>query len=98
MTEAEAIKTFHESKNLFQSGVWQKFQEPLGRKSYRFSILGNDILVIRYSLYRNWTYLFVPKGPTVISNELLKDLTEEVSKIKEKTDVFLRMEPPTDDE
>ena len=96
MTEAEVIKTFHETKNLFQSNVWQKFQEPLGRDAYRIKINNLEVLVIRYALFNKWTYLFVPNGPINISDAILNELLLEIGKISKKSDVFLRIEPPTD--
>ncbi|PIR66771.1 MAG: hypothetical protein COU51_02185 [Parcubacteria group bacterium CG10_big_fil_rev_8_21_14_0_10_36_14] len=74
-----------QSGQFLQSDEWEKFQQLLGRKTFRI----NGNLIIKMPLFKI-SYLYCPKGPDEITEKFL----EEAKKIaKKEYAVFLRFEP-----
>ena len=58
------------SGSFLQSWSWGKFQESLGKKVWRLSIIENNeislaALIIKQDLPFGWSYLYCPKGPLI---------------------------------
>lgn len=77
------------SGKFLQSPEWQKFQESLGRKTWRV----DGALVVKMHFISSVYFLYSPKGPLFEINEnFLKKITEIA---KKENAFFYRIEPPT---
>ncbi len=75
------------SGKFLQSDEWQKFQESLGRKTWRV----NGALVIKMNFLFGLYFLYSPKGPLFeINDNFLKKITEIA---KQENAFFYRTEP-----
>ncbi len=88
------IETLTDSdNNLFQSSVWEEYQEALGNKTFRVSCDENSALLIKLPLYKDKSYLYCPRGP-MCKKEGWHVLLRKARKIAEAENcVFLRVEP-----
>jgi len=75
------------ANSFLQSGEWEKFQNIVGRQTFRI----HDLLFIRLPLPLNKTYLYCPRF------ELHKtDFTDIINKVTDQStdrDIFIRFEP-----
>jgi len=81
------------NNNLLQSKVWASFYSELGHKTWFLSCDENEALVIKLPLYKEKSYLYVPRGPLCSAqgwHVFLKKAKELA--IAEKC-VFIRVEP-----
>ena len=80
--------------NLWQHGLWQKFQESLGCKTWRLTANHTSALIIRHPLPFGLCWLEIPRGPIVEHGHSAKKFLDEVVVLakKEKT-VFVRFSP-----
>ena len=51
------------NNNLLQSQIWAEFYESLGHKTWFVSCDENDCLIIKLPLFKDKSYLYVPRGP-----------------------------------
>lgn len=79
------------SQNLWQSPLWEKFQNKLGRKTWFFNDSQNSALVIRHKLFCGFTWLDIPRGP-IGSLEILNKIIPQLKKEEPKA-VFMRIMP-----
>jgi len=81
------------SNNLFQSDIWQEYEESLGHTTFRISCDKTSAFLVKLPLYKDKNYLYCPRGP-VCSKEgwhLFLKKAEEIA-LRENC-VFLRVEP-----
>jgi lipid II:glycine glycyltransferase (peptidoglycan interpeptide bridge formation enzyme) len=76
------------SGQFLQSNEWAEFQKSLGRKVW----IINDTLVIKMSLVGRFNFLYSPKGPTEITNEVIAEIKKIAAAERA---VFWRVEPAT---
>lgn len=79
--------------NLLQSQKWAEYQESLGNKTWLISCDEGQVLVVKLPLYKDKSYLYVPRGPKCS----VQGWHVFVKKIKElayeENCVFVRVEP-----
>jgi peptidoglycan pentaglycine glycine transferase (the first glycine) len=88
------LKIYTERKNnIFQSKVWQQYQEAQGSKTWSISCDEEETLVIKKPLYGQKSYLYVPHGPLTSTEgwHVFLKKTKEIA--QEENAVFLRIEP-----
>lgn len=83
-----------------QARIYGEWQESLGRKTFRFSVMKDDqpvayVQLIEYPLIRGKKYLYAPYGPVVgeFSNEILSAIKEKMIEVaRERNAVFIRLD------
>lgn len=90
----DLISTFTSPQNnLFQSEIWQEYEEALGNKVFRISCDEDFALLVKLQLYKEKSYLYCPRGP-MCSKEGWHVFLKKAKDIAEKENcVFLRVEP-----
>jgi len=80
--------------NLWQHSLWQKFQESLGRKTWRLTADHASALVIRHPLPLGLCWFEIPRGPIAPEGHSADKLFEEVVAIaKKEKAIFVRLSP-----
>ncbi len=79
--------------NLLQSENWAKYQEALGHKTWFLSCDEGKTLVIKLPLYKDKSYLYVPRGPkcSVRGWHVFMSRVKEIA--REENCLFIRVEP-----
>jgi lipid II:glycine glycyltransferase (peptidoglycan interpeptide bridge formation enzyme) len=81
------------SNNLFQSEVWQEYEESLGNKTFRISCDAGSALLIKMPLYKDKNYLYCPRGP-MCGKEGWHVFLRKAQEIASRENcVFVRVEP-----
>jgi len=81
--------------NLFQSEIWQEYEESLGNTTFRVSCDTTSALLIKMPLYKDKSFLYCPRGP-VCSKEGWYVFLKKAREIAERENcVFVRVEPYT---
>lgn len=88
--------------NFLQSEEWRKFQEAVGRRTFRFDSEGVFASVIEHALPLVGRYWYVPRGPVIARGKeqrakdkgKLRDLLESA---KKNGAGWIRMEPETEE-
>ena len=91
-------------KSFLQTIDWLKFQESIGRKTWRFDDGKIRANIIRHDLPFGKNYLYIPHGPEVSLGEIQSGLKNEVDEFfkylknlgKENKSIFVKMEPMED--
>jgi lipid II:glycine glycyltransferase (peptidoglycan interpeptide bridge formation enzyme) len=79
--------------NLFQSEVWQDYEESLGHTTFRVSCDSTSALLIKMPLYKDKYYLYCPRGP-LCTKQGWHVFLKKAREIADKENcVFLRVEP-----
>lgn len=88
------ISILTDSKNnLFQSSVWEDYQEALGNKTFRVGCDDSTALLVKLPLYKDKSYLYCPRGP-MCRKEGWHVLLRKAREIAAAENcVFLRVEP-----
>lgn len=92
------------TKSFLQTIDWLKFQESIGRKTWRFDDGKIKANIIRHDLPFGKNYLYIPHGPEVSFGEIHSGLKNEVDNFfkhiknlgKENKSIFVKMEPLED--
>jgi lipid II:glycine glycyltransferase (peptidoglycan interpeptide bridge formation enzyme) len=79
--------------NLFQSDLWEDFQQKLGRQTYRVNCNDCEVLIIVLPLFRNLTYLYCPRAPQTSTEGWYLFLNKARQIAKNEKAVFIRVEP-----
>jgi len=82
-----------QNNNLFQSSLWEGYQEALGNKVFRVACDDTTATLVKLPLYKDKSYLYCPRGPmckTAGWHVLLRKAREIA--LAENC-VFLRVEP-----
>ncbi|MBN1258759.1 peptidoglycan bridge formation glycyltransferase FemA/FemB family protein [Candidatus Peregrinibacteria bacterium] len=81
-------------QNLWQSPLWGKFQEAVGRKTWTAEAPGASALVIRHFLPLGLCWLEIPRGPLFSDEKNLSEVLKKIVEIgKKERAVFIRMSP-----
>ena len=98
----EFVGTHGRDGGFLQSWWWGDFQKSLGHKIYRLAGLGSEgeleavALVIKTELPFEYSYLYVPRGPVVISLKTVafSAMLKEIEKIgREEKSFLVRIDP-----
>ncbi len=81
------------SNNLFQSQVWEDYQEALGHKVFRVSCDDSSALLIKLPLYKDKSFLYCPRGPMCKKQGWHVLLRKAKQIAAAENCVFLRVEP-----
>lgn len=90
----ELLETYTKKENnIFQTGVWESFQQALERDTFWVSSGDGDVLVIKMPLFRNLSYLYCPRAPQTTEDgwKLFLNRLKEIG--KRENCVFVRVEP-----
>ena len=79
--------------NLLQSKAWSEFHQSLGHKTWFVSCDEESCLVIKLPLYKEKSYLYIPRGPqcSVQGWHVLLKKVKEIA--RDENCVFVRVEP-----
>lgn len=79
--------------NLFQSTIWESFEQSLERETFWLGCNDGDVLLVKMPLFRNLSYLYCPRAPQTTEEgwKLFLNRLREIAK-REKA-VFVRVEP-----
>jgi lipid II:glycine glycyltransferase (peptidoglycan interpeptide bridge formation enzyme) len=107
-----ALKHTLQGEVFLQSEEWRKFQEAVGRKTYRITGEGFDVSIIEHSLPLVGSYLYTPRWPVMqisnlkfkISNQIqnpneqiLKQIQELITLAKKNNAGWIRIEPANEE-
>lgn len=78
-------------RNLWQHPLWEKFQEAIGRKTWKLEVPGAQALVVRRVMSIRLSWLEVPRGPLFEDAKALFKIIHAIKELgqKEKA-VFIR--------
>jgi lipid II:glycine glycyltransferase (peptidoglycan interpeptide bridge formation enzyme) len=79
--------------NLFQSALWEKYQQSLGRKTFWVNCNDDEVLIVKLPLFRNKSYLYCPRAPQTSNEGWHLFVNKTVQIAKEEDCVFVRVEP-----
>jgi peptidoglycan pentaglycine glycine transferase (the first glycine) len=83
------------NNNLFQSNVWEDYQEALGYKTFSVSCDEGVALLIKLPLYKDKFYLYCPRGPKCNKQGWHVFMRKAKEIAAEENCVFVRVEPYT---
>lgn len=88
------LNTFTDpANNLFQSEIWQEYEESLGNTTFRVSCDEASALLIKMPLYKDKNYLYCPRGP-MCTKEGWHVFLKKAREIADRENcIFVRVEP-----
>jgi lipid II:glycine glycyltransferase (peptidoglycan interpeptide bridge formation enzyme) len=88
------LSIFTDSENnLFQSEVWEEYEDALGNKTFRVSCDEGSALLVKTPLYKDKSYLYCPRGPMCTKEGWYVFLRKAREIAAKENCVFVRVEP-----
>jgi peptidoglycan pentaglycine glycine transferase (the first glycine) len=81
------------ANNLFQSEVWQEYEDSLGNSTFLVSCDRTSALLIKMSLYKDKYFLYCPRGPNCSKEGWHVFLKKARDIANRENCVFVRVEP-----